>query len=127
MATLTERLAARATKTALEKGQGRSAFLALKPEIQAALKEGWNAKEVWSLLKDEGKIGVSYSVFLRYIREYIAGTAEDPPPLQPLVEGVGGSPEAGPAVSKESTQRRPTPSVSGQFNIESQPDKRNLV
>jgi hypothetical protein len=101
--------------------------LALKPEIQAALKEGWNAKEVWSLLKDEGKIGVSYSVFLRYIREYITSSAGGHLQLQPPIDGGGDSPEAGPAVSKESTPKRPAPSVSGQFNLESQPDKRNLV
>lgn len=125
MATLSERLAERAKKSATEKGRGRAAFLALKPEIQAALNEGWVAKEIWSLLKDEGKIAISYSVFLRYIRDGgMKGNAPAAPPLVPattaaVIPAAGQKPEL--VAPQES------PAGASSFKIDSRPDKGSLV
>lgn len=134
MATLTERLAARATKSAMEKGRGRAAFLALKPDVQAALREGWKAKEIWSLLRDEGKIGVSYSVFLRYIREYV-GRTDEPVPTAPIDNGRQASlgqpaQAATPAVEADQGRLKKPPQADElprNFNLASQPDKGKLV
>lgn len=140
MSTLTERLAARAKQTATEKGRGRAAFLALKPEIQVALIEGWNAKEIWTLLKAEEKIGISYSVFLRYIREYIGkfepggfvGTTNHQVGSQNLDTDV--QPETAPRSNKQTgndlspnSQVKPASGTPGNFTLASQPDKGKLV
>ena len=134
MATLTERLAARATKSAMEKGRGRAAFLALKPDVHAALQEGWKAKEIWSLLRDEGKIGVSYSVFLRYIREYIVRTYE-PVEAAQIEEGRQASlaqpaQASTPAVGADQGGLKKPPQADElprNFNLSTQPDKGKLV
>lgn len=122
MTTLLDRLAARAKKTATEKGRGRSAFLALKPEIQAAIDQGWTAKEIWELLKDEGKIAISYSVFIRYIRD---GGMRGGALLAPSKTGETTTAEGVSAVneSKNSSVSASTTS----FKFDSKPNKGSLV
>ncbi|WP_051050759.1 TraK family protein [Metapseudomonas furukawaii] len=137
MANLSERLAERAKKTATEKGRGRSAFLALKPEIQHALDQGWSAKEIWSLLLEEDKIAISYSVFLRYIRAngMRGGEVSSDLPQPPAVAPSPPSQEVAPASLQEqptASRERPTQSGlsgtgSSNFKLDSKPDKGSLV
>lgn len=68
---LSDRLADQAKKEPQRRGTGRAAFIALKGEIADALVAGWQAKEIHALLKKERKLEISYTVFLRYIKQFI--------------------------------------------------------
>jgi hypothetical protein len=48
------------------------AFLALWDEIAEALEKGASARRVWQELKDEGRIGVRYETFTKYVRKKAA-------------------------------------------------------
>lgn len=126
MATLSERLAEKAKRNPNVKGQGRAAFIALKPDIKSALDEGWSAKEIWTLLREEEKISISYSVFLRYIRAYgLKEVAKSEETVSPLPAGgeVVSPPAAVPAEVKPSEKF----AGSTTFKLNSEPDKGSLV
>jgi len=45
--------------------QNLAIFLALRDQIDLAIKTGWAVKDIWQLLYNEKKINISYQVFLR--------------------------------------------------------------
>lgn len=45
--------------------------LALQPEIEQALKEGWTIRQIWTLLHAEGKIKCSYQWFVTLINRHV--------------------------------------------------------
>ena len=59
------------------KRQGKVEFLKFKTEIADALMQGWSGKDIWTLLKDEKKISISYQMFQRYCSKYIELPGED--------------------------------------------------
>lgn len=126
MATLSERLAEKAKRNPNVKGQGRAAFIALKPDIKSALDEGWSAKEIWTLLREEEKISISYSVFLRYIRAY--GLKEVSKSEEPIGQLPAGSEVISPPVAAPA-EVKPGEKFAGSstFKLNSEPDKENLV
>lgn len=70
---LSERIAAKQmTKKGSDKSVNKAAFLALKPDIDAALTDGWSIKLVWETLVEEGKISFSYKTFCGYVARLIA-------------------------------------------------------
>lgn len=70
---LSERIAAKQmTKKCSDKSINKAAFLALKPDIDAALADGWSIKLVWETLVEEGKISFSYKTFCGYVARLIA-------------------------------------------------------
>lgn len=70
---LSERIAAKLTqKKSSDKSVNKAAFLALKPDIQSALADGWSIKLVWEILVEEGKISFSYKTFCGYVARLIA-------------------------------------------------------
>jgi len=51
-------------------GKGRREFLALKDEIEDALRNGYTIKEIWEFLQEEGMLSIKYSSFYYYVRLY---------------------------------------------------------
>ena len=52
------------------RARNRMAFLQYKDEILAALGSGWSMRKIWGVLKKDGRIGFSYSVFTGYVNQY---------------------------------------------------------
>ncbi len=50
-------------------------FLALRADVESALKAGYDAKTIWSHLHATGRIPYTYRTFLRHIQSYIHGPA----------------------------------------------------
>ncbi|WP_058499716.1 TraK family protein [Legionella gratiana] len=70
---LSERIAAKQmTRKCSDKSVNKAAFLAQKPDIDAALADGWSIKLVWETLVEEGKISFSYKTFCGYVARSIA-------------------------------------------------------
>ena len=46
-------------------------FIALKPDIEQALQDGWTVYQVWDTLYDEGKIKCSYQWFRTLVNRHI--------------------------------------------------------
>jgi nuclear transport factor 2 (NTF2) superfamily protein len=65
------------------RARNRSAFLENRDEILRALDAGWSRRQVWDVLRRDGRIDFSYSRFVHYIRKYrdsgaAAGAGEEP-------------------------------------------------
>lgn len=70
--TLTQRIADRVAK----EGKGatkknRAIFLALRGEVEDAIKDGWPVKTIWETLHDEGRVTFSYQAFRLYVNKLI--------------------------------------------------------
>ena len=63
------------------RGQGQQAFLAQRREIARALKAGYPAKTVWSLLHEKGTMPVQYRTFMEYVNRYLKDNGQ--PQSQP--------------------------------------------
>jgi hypothetical protein len=48
-----------------------AAFLALRSEIETALKDGWALRHIWETLREEGKIDFGYGAFCRRVNRSI--------------------------------------------------------
>ena len=76
---LSKRIAARMKKNDVGlKKSSRTIFLALRDEIEEALKDGWTVKVVWETLKEEGKVTFSYQAFNGYVNRLIKNEREKP-------------------------------------------------
>lgn len=88
-----ERLRDRAARSkAAAGGRNRAAFLSAKPDVQAALDDGWPVSQIWEALVEEGRIDFSYVWFAKYVRDLIrkpalavpvADTVQPPSPAAP--------------------------------------------
>jgi len=58
-------------KDTAKRGEGRVVFLALKSEIEAALIEGYSAREVWAFLHKKGHVKFKYPTFMNYVNKFI--------------------------------------------------------
>lgn len=70
---LSQRIADRAAKEKKPSraGMNRAAFLATRPEIVLAIRDGWPLKTIWEQLRFEGKLTFGYDAFLNYVRKTI--------------------------------------------------------
>lgn len=70
---LSQRIAARVQQKpdASVAARNRSAFLALREEIQQAYSDGWSLLAIWKLLHEEQCIPFTYQAFRRYSRQLI--------------------------------------------------------
>lgn len=50
--------------------RNRIAFTQHKNEIMDALDSGWSMRKIWNVLKKDGRIGFSYSVFVHYVNQH---------------------------------------------------------
>ncbi len=74
---LSERIAERVKKEpGKSKRSNRMIFIALRGEIEKALKDGWTVKVIWETLREEEKVTFSYQAFNRYVKQLI----KDQPP-----------------------------------------------
>ncbi|HMW40618.1 MAG TPA: TraK family protein [Saprospiraceae bacterium] len=70
--TLSERIALFADKNKNTGKQFLPAFVALKPDIEQALQDGWTVRQIWNTLHDEKKIKCSYQWFRTLVNRHIA-------------------------------------------------------
>lgn len=71
--TLSERIALFTDRNKHSGKQFLPAFIALKPEIEQALKDGWTVRQIWNTLHDEEKIKCSYQWFRMLVNRHIHG------------------------------------------------------
>ncbi len=70
--TLSERIALFTDKHKNTGKQFLPVFIALKPDIEQALQDGWTVYQVWDTLYAEGKIKCSYQWFRTLVNRHIA-------------------------------------------------------
>ena len=70
--TLSERIALFTDKNKNTGKQFLPVFIALKPDIEQALLDGWTVYQVWDTLFAEGKITCSYQWFRTLVNRHIA-------------------------------------------------------
>lgn len=68
---LSDRIALYADKNKSTGKQFLPAFIALKPEIEQALKDGWTIRQIWNILHQEEKITCSYQWFRTLVNRHI--------------------------------------------------------
>jgi Family of unknown function (DUF5338) len=68
---LSERIALHADKNKRTGKQFLPAFIALKPDIEQALKDGWTIRQIWTTLHHEKKIKCSYQWFRTLVNRHI--------------------------------------------------------
>jgi len=61
-----------------KRGKGRVVFLSLKSEIEAALNEGYSAREVWAFLHKKGHVEFQYTAFMNYVNKFIYHAKKKP-------------------------------------------------
>ena len=115
--TLSKRIAARMKKNdAGLKKSNRTIFLALRDQIEEALKDGWTVKVVWETLKEEGKVAFSYQAFNGYVNRLIKNEREKP--------DAQGTVPAKEANGKSETGRAETPGKIPRFDWEGRKTKK---
>ncbi len=78
---LSERIALNTDKSKNTRKQFLPVFLALKPDIEHALNDGWTTRQIWMVLHDEGKITCSYQWFRTLINRHISADKKEGPCL----------------------------------------------
>lgn len=69
--TLSERIALFTNRNKNTGKQFLPAFIALKPDIEQALKDGWTVRQIWNTLHSEGRIKCSYQWFRTLVNRHI--------------------------------------------------------
>jgi uncharacterized protein DUF5338 len=75
---LSKRIARHTDKSKNAGKQFLPAFIALKPDIEQALKDGWTVRQIWNTLHDEGKIKCSYQWFRTLVNRHISNDRKQP-------------------------------------------------
>jgi len=68
---LSQRIALHTDKNKSIGKQFLPAFIALKPEIEQALEDGWTVKQIWNTLQHEERIKCSYQWFRTLVNRHI--------------------------------------------------------
>jgi len=76
---LSERIALYADENKSTGKQFLPAFMALKPEIEQALQDGWTMRQIWNILHQEGKIECSYQWFRTLVNRHIGENRKQHP------------------------------------------------
>ena len=71
---LSDRIALYADKNKSTGKQFLPAFIALKPDIEQALKDGWTIRQIWNILHQEEKIKCSYQWFRTLVNRLLVKT-----------------------------------------------------
>lgn len=81
-----ERLRERASQSKVGAGgRNRAAFLAVKPDVEAALADGWPVSQIWDALVAEKRIDFSYVWFAKFVRDLIRKPGAANPALSSAV------------------------------------------
>ncbi|GAB2881065.1 hypothetical protein GCM10027277_57690 [Pseudoduganella ginsengisoli] len=141
--TLSERIADRVTKQ--DKGatkKNRAIFLALRAEVDAAMKDGWPIKTIWETLHEERRVTFSYQAFRLYVNKLILQDGADDQgkqpgqvlPTAPTASAAGSVPplvaQVSAAVPAEAKPPGPVinpTSELGGFNFNTKPQKESLI
>lgn len=77
-------------RTASARDKNLVAFLAVRDDVRAALNAGYAVKTIWANLYESGRIFVSYTAFLRYVRKFLDQPREAPatPPRPPIANSA---------------------------------------
>lgn len=76
---LSDRIAARyKAKPLSTASRNRAAFLAVRPEVKTALKDGWRMVQIWETLVAEKQLSFGYDTFTRYVNKLIKEPATEP-------------------------------------------------
>lgn len=68
---LSERISVKVNQENPRRGkQSLATFLALKPEIEGAINDGWPVKLIWETLHQEKKVAFGYQMFLRLVNRH---------------------------------------------------------
>jgi Family of unknown function (DUF5338) len=68
---LSERISVKVNQEKPRRGkQSLATFLALKPEIEGAINDGWPVKLIWETLHQEKKVSFGYQMFLRLVNRH---------------------------------------------------------
>ncbi len=68
---LSERISVKVNQEKPRRGkQSLATFLALKPEIEGAINDGWPVKLIWETLYQEKKVSFGYQMFLRLVNRH---------------------------------------------------------
>ena len=76
---LSDRIALYADKNKSTGKQFLPAFIALKPDIEQALKDGWTIRQIWNILHQEEKIKCSYQWFRTLVNRHIGEDSKQHP------------------------------------------------
>jgi hypothetical protein len=99
--------------------KNRTVFLALRPEIQGALDDGWNIKIIWDTLHEEGKVNFGYQAFRRYVNSLILSP-------QPSSDATAGK-KALPDQTKSSGDKKQNKPIATGFTFNNNPNKEDLI
>jgi len=136
---LSQRIADRVTKE--DKGatkKNRAIFLALRAEVETAIKDGWPIKTIWETLHEEGRVTFSYQAFRLYVNKLILQDGADDQGRQPGQVPATAAPAAGSASTLPAPMpaapeaKNPEPVITpkaelGGFNFNTKPQKESLV
>ena len=118
-----ERLRERASQSKVGAGgRNRAAFLAVKPDVEAALADGWPVSQIWDALVAEKRIDFSYVWFAKFVRDLIrkpgaaipapssaAPIAPSPAPIAAPVEVPIAAPNPDATPAEPPAEPRPRP------------------
>lgn len=133
--TLSQRIAERVTKEKPATKKNRAVFLALRAEVEQAMKDGWPVKTIWEQLHAEGKVDFSYQAFRLYTNSLIAQEGAGSTAQQPgQVSAVEASATAATPAPKPAEVAPPThepnktkpPEIPG-FDFNTKPQTKDLV
>lgn len=108
-------------------GRGRNlvAFLAVKPDVSAALAEGYSVKTIWTHMNATKRIEFGYETFLTYVHKQLrpargkaAANVRDSTSTNPI-QGVLAI--DGPEAVKRTSNERPSPAVAQPGSAPSMP------
>lgn len=97
-----------------------AAFLAAKPDIEAAIAAHFPVKTVWAHLRATERIACRYETFLTHVKRHITD-----PPTPPEAGSRCGSPTPAPAPDPETGPNRTDACAPG-FSFRPAPDKKDL-
>lgn len=120
----TEELAAWVEKRAEKKRRQDAAavaFMAVKPDVVAAMEAGYALTTIWEHMHETGKVKCSYETFRKHVHRFIRSAPVKPAPSPASVEPKG-------AASKkpETPKKSEAPKIGG-FTFDATPKKEDLL
>lgn len=134
--TLTQRIADRVAKQ--DKGatkKNRAVFLALRSEVEEAMKDGWPIKTIWETLHDEGRVTFSYQAFRLYVNRLIVQGSSDnqanapgqAPPAEAVIPASKAIAAPAPTTLQPTGPVLPKPPEITGFDFNTKPQTKDLI